>query len=66
VENDAAGNAGRAAAGGSPGGGTGRCSRRVLRLRSVEQVDVSPEREVTLRLAFSDEPDRSSSRAISI
>ena len=31
---------------------------RVLRLRSVEQVDVSTDREVTLRLAFSDEPDR--------
>ncbi|MGD9611863.1 MAG: alpha-2-macroglobulin [Kiritimatiellia bacterium] len=31
---------------------------RVLRLRSVEQVDVSADREVTLRLAFSDEPDR--------
>ncbi len=31
---------------------------RVLRLRSVEQVDVSADREVTLRLAFSEEPDR--------
>ena len=31
---------------------------RVLRLRSVEQVDVSADREVTLRLAFNDEPDR--------
>lgn len=30
----------------------------VLRLRNVEQVDVSPEREVVLRLSFSDEPDR--------
>ena len=32
---------------------------KVLRLRSVEQVDVSGERAVTLRLAFSEEPDRS-------
>ena len=32
---------------------------RVLRLRSVEQVDVSADREVTLRLAFNAEPDRS-------
>ena len=32
---------------------------RVLRLRSVEQVDVSADREVTLRLAFSEAPDRS-------
>lgn len=31
---------------------------RVLRLRSVEQVDVSADREVTLRLAFNAEPDR--------
>ena len=31
---------------------------RVLRLRSVEQVDVSADREVTLRLAFNEEPDR--------
>ena len=32
---------------------------RVLRLRGVEQVDVSADREVTLRLTFSDDPDRS-------
>jgi alpha-2-macroglobulin len=31
---------------------------RVLRLRSVEQVDVSAERELTLRLTFGDAPDR--------
>ena len=36
-----------------------RTFERVLRLRSVEQVDVSAGREVTLRLAFSEEPDRS-------
>ena len=38
--------------------GPERPHERVLRLRSVEQVDVSADREVTLRLAFSDEPDR--------
>ena len=32
--------------------------RRVLRLRKVEQVDVTPERELTLKFAFSDRPDR--------
>ena len=32
---------------------------RVLRLRGVDQVDVSADREVTLRLTFSDDPDRS-------
>ncbi len=32
---------------------------RILRLRSVEQVDLAADREVTLRLTFSDEPDRS-------
>lgn len=32
---------------------------RVLRLRNVEQVDVSPDRELTLRLTFNEEPDRS-------
>ena len=32
---------------------------RILRLRNVEQVDVSGEREVSLRMTFSDEPDRS-------
>ena len=32
---------------------------RILRLRNVEQVDVSAAREVMLRLTFSDEPDRS-------
>ncbi len=32
---------------------------KVLRLRNVEQVDVSGDREVALRLTFSDEPDRS-------
>lgn len=31
---------------------------RILRLRKVEQVDVSPERELILRLTFSDRPDR--------
>jgi hypothetical protein len=31
---------------------------RVLRLRRMEQVDVSPERELVLRLTFSDRPDR--------
>lgn len=31
---------------------------RVLRLRKVEQVDVSPEREIMLRFSFSDRPDR--------
>lgn len=31
---------------------------RILRLRNVEQVDVSAAREVMLRLTFSDEPDR--------
>ncbi|HOO20201.1 MAG TPA: MG2 domain-containing protein [Kiritimatiellia bacterium] len=31
---------------------------RVLRLRKVEQVDVSPERRLILRLMFSAEPDR--------
>ena len=35
-----------------------RAEERILRLRSVEQVDVSPERELMLRLAFSDRPDR--------
>lgn len=30
----------------------------VLRLRRVEQVDVTPERELLLRLTFSDRPDR--------
>ncbi len=31
---------------------------RILRLRKVEQVDVSPERELMLRFVFSDRPDR--------
>lgn len=31
---------------------------KILRLRRVEQVDVSPEREVMLLLVFSDTPDR--------
>ena len=31
---------------------------RILRLRKVEQVDVSPERELMLRMTFSDRPDR--------
>jgi uncharacterized protein YfaS (alpha-2-macroglobulin family) len=33
-------------------------AERVLRLRKVEQVDVSPERELLLRFVFSDRPDR--------
>ncbi|MDY0149857.1 MAG: MG2 domain-containing protein, partial [Kiritimatiellia bacterium] len=32
--------------------------KRILRLRKVEQVDVSPERELIVRLTFSDQPDR--------
>ncbi len=31
---------------------------RILRLRNVEQMDISASREVMLRLTFSDEPDR--------
>ena len=34
-------------------------AEKILRLRRVEQVDVSPEREVMLLLAFSETPDRS-------
>ena len=33
-------------------------AERILRLRKVEQVDVSPEREMMLRFVFSDRPDR--------
>ena len=36
-----------------------RIIERVLRLRGVEQVDVSADREVSLRLTFNEEPDRS-------
>jgi len=35
-----------------------RKAERILRLRKVEQVDVSPDRRLILRLMFSDEPDR--------
>ena len=35
-----------------------RPAERILRLRKVEQVDVSTERELLLRFVFSDRPDR--------
>ncbi len=42
----------------SAAGGEEQVYDRVLRLRRMEQVDVSPERELVLRLTFSDRPDR--------
>jgi hypothetical protein len=50
----------KAARGNEPGAAAeeARPAERVLRLRKVEQVDVSPERELLLRFVFSDRPDR--------